>query len=272
MNTTAHHAGLARRFTTIVIGIALLTSCAGSDASSAADAASTTSYTINAGDTLSDIAEKSGISLGDLVNANEWPDGSNHLILPGDVITLPQGATAPTPNQAGPAATTATPPSGGVTASSGGYEPSPSPNPASLATNQKSDPIVAPLPDGQYWSWNYTSDGDNVSFTLVQYFFGDACRKQFGTADEACASDNGTLYEPSATVRLTNTAATSVVTCCDNSSQFGSYRVSTSEFVRLVAGLTPAADAPTDFAYATYAVVVTVQNGQAVAAHQIFTS
>ncbi len=292
MFTTGHRADGACRLAAIALGIIVLASCAGSVASSTdttstdtmstteavdgaetVDAASTAvSYTINSGDTLSGIAERAGISLPELVNANEWPDGSDHLILPGEVIMLPQGATVPTRDQAAPVITDAPTPTTSATPPLGGYEPSPGPSPASLAANQKSDPIITPLPDGQYWSWDYTSNGKSVSFTLVQYFFGDACREQFGDADDASASDNNTLYEPSATVQLAETAATSVVTCCNNAGQFRSYRVTRSEFARIVAGLAPAADAPSDFTYGRYAVVVTLQNGQAVAADQIFTS
>ena len=142
----------------------------------------------------------------------------------------------------------------------------------SLRVNQKSDPILDPLPDGQYWTWGYTSDGDTVRFTLVQYFYGDACREQFGDAPDACASDNNTLATPSTIVELADGAPTSVVTCCNEQSQFVSYRVSTSEFVRLAAGRAPAPDAPAGFTYENYSAVVTVRNGQAVAVDQVFTS
>jgi LysM repeat protein len=279
-----------RRLAAIVLGITALASCSGSEASiiettstfeavdgfQPVDTASTStalSYTINSGDTLTGIAERAGVSLADLVSANAWPDGSDHLIRPGDRIVLPGGATVPSPPEAAQAGTTATPTTtSAVTASAGGYEPSEGPRPSSIAANQKSDPIVVPLPDGQYWSWDYTSDGAAVSLTLVQYFVGDACREQFGDSDDACASDNNTLSEPSTTVQLSPTADTSVVACCNDSGQFESYRVSTSEFARLVAGLAPAPDAPTDFTYGAYGVVVDVQNGQAVSAQQIFTS
>ena len=120
-------------------------------------------------------------------------------------------------------------------------------------------------------SWDYSSDGENVTFTLVQYFYGDACREQFGESEDACASDNNTLYSPNATMGMADTAATSVVTCCDEGS-FMSHRVSTREFARLVAGLAPSDDAPPGFTYAPYGVIVTVRNGQAMAADQIFTS
>jgi hypothetical protein len=98
----------------------------------------------------------------------------------------------------------------------------------------------------QYWRWDYTSNGESVDFTLVQFFVGDACRDQFGDSDDACASDNN--------------------------ARFRSHRISADEFTRVVAGRAPAADAPADYSYADYGVVVTVENGLAVAAEQLFTS
>ena len=69
----------------------------GSDDTTATDTSaggSTGSYTIASGDTLSGIAQRAGVSLDDLVAANGWSDGANHLIVPGDVLELPAGATA----------------------------------------------------------------------------------------------------------------------------------------------------------------------------------
>jgi LysM repeat protein len=279
-------AGRVRRVAAITIGIAVLAACSSDDASSTETAgalvadtgggsivASSTpanaSYTIAAGDTLSDVAARAGVSLADLVDANGWPDGQDHLIVPGDVINLPSGAAVP-PASAGTSDTPAA--TSGSAATQGGYAPTTGTNPTSLSTNEKTDPIVTPLPDGQYWSWDYTSNGDSVDFTLVQFFVGDACREQFGDSDDACASDNNTLDQPSTTVRLAEGAATSVVSCCDSNASFRSYRISADEFIRLVAGRAPAADAPGDFNYSDYGVLVTVENGLAIAAEQRFTS
>ena len=272
MKSTSHRAGSARRLAAIAIGIALLVSCSSTEGTTAdgVTTADSAGYTIVAGDTLSGIADRAGVSVADIVTANEWPDGGDHLILPGDVIKLPQGSSFVPPKSESPATTTASTEPGSAAAPAG-YELSATPAFDSLRVNQKSDPISDPLPDGHYWSWDYTSDGENVSFTLVQYFYGDACREQFGDGEDACASDNNTLYSPSATVGLADAAATSVVACCDEGS-FMSYRVSTSEFARLVAGLASAPDAPAGFTYGPYGVIVTVRNGQAIAADQIFTS
>ena len=174
------------------------------------------------------------------------------------------GSTTP---PAAPSDTTA--PAGGSepAAAAGDYQAMSSPAPTSLQVDQRTDPIIDPLPDGEYWSWDYTSDGRNVNFILVQYFVGDACRERF----DDCASDNNTLQEPSATVSLSPAAPTSVVWCCPGGS-FESYRVSNPEFARLVAGLAPASDAPTGFSYSRSGAVVTVRDGEAVAVDQVFTS
>ncbi|BAN01451.1 LysM peptidoglycan-binding domain-containing protein [Ilumatobacter coccineus] len=117
MNTTRLHAGQVAAF---AVGLALLASCgsdgstsldtvavvgdaaddlaaAGDDATESAEVVEAVvvdlpTYTIVAGDTLSGIAERAGITLGDLVAANDWADGIDHLLQPGDVILLPQGA------------------------------------------------------------------------------------------------------------------------------------------------------------------------------------
>ena len=52
-------------------------------------------YTIRAGDSLGKIAELHDITLDQLVSYNEFPDGANQLILPGDVIKIPPGALVP---------------------------------------------------------------------------------------------------------------------------------------------------------------------------------
>lgn len=89
MKITRHHARIAPCLAAIVVGITLLTSCSSDDTATVSD-----TYTINAGDTLSDVAGRAGVSLTDLVAANGWSDGSDHLIIPGDVIKLPQGTSA----------------------------------------------------------------------------------------------------------------------------------------------------------------------------------
>ena len=62
--------------------------------SSAPSNGPTDTYVVDAGDTLSGIAASYGLSLNELVEVNEWSDGANHAIFPGDVIALPGGAVA----------------------------------------------------------------------------------------------------------------------------------------------------------------------------------
>ena len=54
----------------------------------------TNTYEVEAGDTLSGIAAGHGVSLSELIDTNEWSDGSDHAIFPGDVIALPDDAVA----------------------------------------------------------------------------------------------------------------------------------------------------------------------------------
>jgi LysM repeat protein len=53
------------------------------------------SYTIQAGDSLGRIASLHDITLEQLINFNQFPDGANQLILPGDVIKIPPDALVP---------------------------------------------------------------------------------------------------------------------------------------------------------------------------------
>jgi LysM repeat protein len=52
-------------------------------------------HTIVAGDFLSSIADRYQVEIDDIVGANGWADGREHLLLPGDVIYLPAGAERP---------------------------------------------------------------------------------------------------------------------------------------------------------------------------------
>lgn len=116
MNTPGRQTGAAARLAAIAVGIALLASCAESGSTTVdglepvdvALASGAATYTITEGDTLSGIAQRASVSLEALVAANGWPDGMDHLIVPGDVITLPQGAATPAAARSEPAITTGT--------------------------------------------------------------------------------------------------------------------------------------------------------------------
>jgi LysM repeat protein len=50
-------------------------------------------YTVQAGDFLSKIAQQFGVTMEEIVQYNEWTDGINHPLFPGDEIAIPGGAT-----------------------------------------------------------------------------------------------------------------------------------------------------------------------------------
>ena len=47
---------------------------------------------VDSGDTLSGIAASCGLSLNELVEVNDWSEGTDHAIFPGDVTCLPDDA------------------------------------------------------------------------------------------------------------------------------------------------------------------------------------
>ena len=155
-------------------------------------------YVVDSGDTLSGIAAGYGVSLGELVGVNEWSDGSDHAIFPGDVIGLPDDAVAVSTTRApsnnnsngddddnesdgsGTSSTAAM--SGGYTATGEAY--------VGPTLDGSTDPIIDPLPDGVYWSFepSVSDDGSTITFEVVQQFSGDTCREHFGTSN-SCLSD-----------------------------------------------------------------------------------
>lgn len=123
---------ISPRLAAVAVGLVLLTSCSSdtiaSGESTGVVTAGLETYTIGTGDTLSSIASRSGISLADLIAANGWADGTDHLIVPGDVIALPAGASALSPRQpasdAAPAKTGSAAPASGTAAPSSPSGPS----------------------------------------------------------------------------------------------------------------------------------------------------
>jgi LysM repeat protein len=57
-------------------------------------------HTIVAGDFLRSIAETYDVEIDDIVGANEWDDGRDHLLLPGQEIYLPADAVMPATTEA----------------------------------------------------------------------------------------------------------------------------------------------------------------------------
>ncbi len=52
-------------------------------------------YTVESGDYFALIAEEYGITVEELVNYNQFPDGAGHLLIPGETIKIPPGAVVP---------------------------------------------------------------------------------------------------------------------------------------------------------------------------------
>jgi len=65
-------------------------------------------YTIVQGDYLSNIAKRYSVTLDELVAYNDWPEGANHNLYPGDVIKIPPGYTIPAETTTTTAAATST--------------------------------------------------------------------------------------------------------------------------------------------------------------------
>jgi LysM repeat protein len=57
-------------------------------------------YTIEAGDAVSSIANKFGITMEELANYNEWPEGISHPIYPGEEIRIPPNSKIPSAAEA----------------------------------------------------------------------------------------------------------------------------------------------------------------------------
>lgn len=235
-------------------------------------------YTIVAGDTLSGIAGRAGVSLEELIVANGWSDGSAHLIVPGDRIVLPAGAQTPAPR----ASTTAADEPRGDTAGDG--EP-----PADggervggyVATGRQfagatylddTDPIVDPLRDGIYAAEATGSDGSTITFLLYQQISGATCAQRYPDDDgDMCVSPPVVDDADPTTVRSvagSDLRSASVVT----GDTIEAIRLDGDELARLVAGEPPADDAPAGFEYIPYAFIVTVSGGLIVTADQQFHS
>lgn len=268
----------------LAVGVAValtLTGCgsdrSGGPASSVSPTGSgapSATYVVAAGDSVYGIAERAGVAPTDLVSANGW-DGVDHLIVPGDVVILPTGATAVIPRQTtAPAVaspTLATSPTGTANADYTlvGFEGTAYAGPDFGGVTHELD---AALPDGYYWSWSHRSDGTAVTFDLDQVFLGDACRERFGADDEeACASDVGTIDTPVLTITAVGADfAATVIDDPDEDSgyQMSAYRVAGAEYVSLLAGNPPSSGAPATFKFQSAPVVLTVRGGRVTAVDQ----
>ena len=275
-----HRAG--RRVAVVAVAVAVGLAVTGCDSDSDADsvdaastepspssaAAPTNTYVVVAGDTLNGIAAGYGLSLGDLVAVNEWSDGSDHAIFPGDVIALPEGAVAVsttrpavsndddrTSTTVGPQATTSS-------ATSGGYEATAGPSLDGLIVA-----VTEPLADGQYLANvpTVSGDGSTITFELLQ------CPEPDGSAPATCL--NYLEFEPATTASMRVGSGTASVLLVDGISEPQPYQITSEELARLLAGQPPADDAPGGFAFDPVdGYVVTVQNGAVTSAEQVWLS
>ncbi len=60
---------------------------------SSAQPSNSLTYLVVAGDTLSGIARRAGVTMQAIATSNSWADGTAHAIFPGDVVRLPADAT-----------------------------------------------------------------------------------------------------------------------------------------------------------------------------------
>jgi LysM repeat protein len=61
--------------------------------------AGTQVYEVQSGDFLAAIAEDFGIPPESIANFNDWPEGTNHMLHPDDMINIPPGAQVPAPEE-----------------------------------------------------------------------------------------------------------------------------------------------------------------------------
>jgi LysM repeat protein len=228
-------------------------------------------YTVDAGDTLSGIAASYGLTFEELIAANGWSDGAEHAIFPGDVVELPAGVVAVSTTRSASAngsAPTSTQPTGRSAA--GGYRDTGLPYAG--PDRGTTDPIADPLPDGVYWATAPAVDGggESIVFTLQQRFTGDDCLEQYTTAPLNCIGDGFAGGDTTTASMLVSNSTATVIAVDEGIS--AAYDISTEELLRLIRGEAPAADAPEGYSYVPYPFIVTVRNGEIVAADQQFQS
>jgi LysM repeat protein len=233
-------------------------------------------YIVMSGDSLSAIAAAAKISLGELVAANPWTDGAAHVIHPGDVVTLPLGATQPVPRSTS-TTTSDSPGSNSPTSVAGdemgGYRLVAPEALLLLSDEGISHSVDDPLADGVYYAGTYelTADGSGVRFDLAQFYSTDACIAATDTVPGETVDESG-CYGGSV-----DTSSTAVVTMrLDNdvpvilvSADYKYLEVTANEFARLLKGEPPAPDAPAWFVYQPYwDAMVQIADGKVVRANQ----
>jgi LysM repeat protein len=82
-------------FSTIVSTTAPAAAAGGGGAAAGGTVAGTQVYEVQSGDFLGAIADDFGIPPESIANFNQWDEGVNHMLHPGDVVNIPPGAEAP---------------------------------------------------------------------------------------------------------------------------------------------------------------------------------
>lgn len=121
------------------------------------------------------------------------------------------------------------------------------------------------LTDGTYWAADVADASGQLRFTLTQAFFGPTCTKVLGA--DNCTDDYGSKETPSADV-VAAPADLATVTVVDVKRD--NFAVTGAELEQLVRGGSPSTLAPSGFAYVAFPFVVTITDGHAVAARQIW--
>lgn len=170
-------------------------------ATTVAPVPATVPYVVVAGDSLYAIADRHDVTVEELVAANGWTDGLEHLLLPGDTIGLPADASVST-----------TPPS---STSAADVDPvnfvpvdQEAPRQVGLYPEDgRSQPLTDPLVDGVYHSASHRDgeltpvlDGERIIFVLDEWETTEACFERLG--DEADCYGGGFYSQETATISL----------------------------------------------------------------------
>jgi LysM repeat protein len=235
----------------------------------------TVTYTVAAGDYLVAIASATGVSVDDIVSANGWADGVDHLIRPGDVIRLPSGATAgrPAPSSR-PAGSGGDETDGYVEVESKAYLGW---GPDGTTT------IEDPLKDGTYYASSYslTPDGSGIVFELARFITTEACLDALPTVPTGTVDESGCYggsFDTSRTARVTlpvdgPVPVVLVAECdCTGSGLVTYWQVSSREFGRLLRGEPPSAAAPAGFQFRPFQAVVKIRGGSIERVEQWYSS
>src|SRR5262249_26776770 len=126
------------------------------------------------------------------------------------------------------------------------------------------------FPDGTYYA-TVSEAGDppppegSEVFEVVQLFIGQECLQHFGTNEDACVNDYGVETDPTSYVEVSLSTANApstvqFVSVVDAETQ-QSYRISSDELYRLIAGEQPAAGAPAGYFYSGFGYLATFSGG-----------